>query len=1358
MSGESQLLPNSELLGTAKNEISGLRFVLQQNSSVFTENKELSDEMSRNFENLIETTAKKLGLEFPSYAAHQNDYSELGLIAVSFFAAIIQKNLQLKKQKTNHKIQEEELNQLKKNYASLLEEFNNVVQNAKKLSEAVPNADEFVSVKQKLEDSEKRLKIQSQASQEEQDKLNSIVANGKSKIEDSEKEIERLQAEILRLKRSTQSEFSELGKTLGVKAGSAKEVIDGLKQKYQIDDDEKGDEGEQMQTLQDKIEEAQKQYDNLLREFNVPRASSKPKEQIENNIKRKNEREILQNLQKQFGPSAKGNSVNECVENIVGDQKMVLRRIATAFNIPSNLDNDSFVEALKDKFYSRLRQFQKAVNKQPDLALYYGGILEVPPQNVQETTTLAFASPEKAAQSPKRSPPKEREIEPERKSLLQNGSPAQKSTSRSAPQTPEKNVSTYQTEIDNLNDRIQKLVKEKAQLKADLDTYKQKCKNLTENISAKQKSYQKKTDQLAEMINELAEQLQAKKKTNHDLKKKEENNKKTIHNLKKKLDQEKEAKTQLEAEMNNNVSQLTYENEALRRELQNSQMRGSNIETSILNTTVGQSGPTASQANEQSKKMQTLVDEVLKRYNDQSEELQKQANIRQKLIEIVHKQSQLIHMHEQKYEERINQDNEQKEREKREQLEQTLLKQKEETVDPDQFIDLVDNLDFDTNETLNKCLEIAHNYDKPVDQKIQETLSYLINGNNERQAQIDSLLQEKEIRDKDIAEKEKTINHTLDLLAKQTKFIERKLVPQIQSDQLPPLPQQDINDNNNGPINTQQALVKEVDEANKFLHENCTGFVDDVTIFDAIDIHQSPLDFHNSVNKLFETYGNVETNEGRDMLSVLYQSVGVITVLRRYGAEATNHIQRMNNELKRVKRELDSTLSDNQRHIQEIINDYELRLDEIKHSNLNGEEILKSTENILRANITNPDLLIPIMKAFDQLRNGDIIYDLDKDEYNDALAEQLHRTVIENGEKDEELKSFKEKVNQETMEVKQAADAMENETNALLDNQEQLIAKLNAEIEQAQNQFKECSKQLDQAMKEKEELQQKLDQAQKQIKDGQNKVKEGQNKIKELEAIISDVEKVTKDKYKAKLDKTLKGVLDDHQKGIEKLQRRVKSVQKDNQKQLALKDQEIEGLHQQINELCIQKEEIILQCQHREEEAKQAILEMKEKNKEYENAAISSDMQVKVLEQRLKSNEERLLREKEAVETQFKLKEMHKEEEIRNRTSKIADELEKRKQQFLYNFVKELHEFVSSSMPVNEESVLQAIRQIYSQLKLGARYKDKMEDIESQMREIRLILKASKGTRTTACVKDLVDLVAMLREKNAELEKSLKEK
>ena len=1293
----------------AKTYIDSLGFIIKGNSAALTNNKPLSQETQRNFDDSLLNAVSKLNLNCNSYIARPTDYSDASLLLVGLYTGYQLKCLEIENLQNQISLQQEQYNQLKQNYDSLNDRYNEVVDNVKKITANSPDPEEFAVLKQKLEDAEKRLKLQAQT-QEEENKQNIQNLNAiKQRNIELEREIEDLQATEMKSKRTNTSDCERIGKAFGVEAKTADDVIQGIKDKFNVDDAEENI----ADVLQNRTNEQTNKYEKLLQSFGVRCDSKTPQTDITMNVQKNFAGEVMKTLQRNYGSLAQGRNIPIAVDNIVNNKSDILKKIIATFNLPPAIDHNDIVDALKQKlnYYTQQTYETSFMNAPPPRNTSLSnspsqkGSTHVPTTNNDEQLQIKQGQIDELQA-------KIQELEELNNELEQK----QNET--------ENKVQDKARKINELKSKNSELTKNVDALADEVQSLKDENDELKKKMSQKTQNFQSKIDQLSDMVNNLADKLQSTKKENHNLKHTQDASKKKLSQLEKSLKNERNAYSQLESQMHSQLSMITEENEQLKQDLEQTKIQNSAL--SNLQVDAPEKSP--------SQKMQQVVDEIMKRFQEQCDELRDESQLRLQLIAIIRKQSSLITEYD-----RLLKEQAENPTQKKEEVEtrETILSPTRKPTDLDDtaFLSVIDDLEVagDAESVLADVQHIGHEDGLTTRARFVNVMNYLFDTYSKTR---------KEMKEKEDAQKEQiddcqqSFNRLLKQIQVQTRFIEQVARSNI-----------DIE------ATLRNQILESVAKTQNFLIEYGTGFIEDRSLYDMTNINADPIKLREKVEEVFTQYDDIESNVGKELLSLFAQSVSVSSVLRRYGSEAQTQIQRLSGEVKRLRTELDATRTDMENRVHAIQQECEQQIKELSEKSKSGEEIIDSVKNILRANITNEELIAPIFKALERLLDGDVIYELDPQEYNDALAETLHKTREEADLSKQQMEEFRQAISKVSNDVENASGMLEKETNELIDQQNDQITILNEEVLKLRQQTEDLAEEISKKTEENKELSKRNDEL-------AEVLQKSEQRVSQLEQEMKTAEKTVRNKYKQSLDKTLTAILQDHKSRMDQLQRRIKNVQKDNAKALAQKDNELQETQQQyeqrLNELAMQKEMAEKELRASEEEAQTMLLNLRTQLKEAQNATISVDLENKVLQQRMKALEERTQREKDNYEAQYSLKQLKNDDEIRAKAQKLQEDMEKKKNEFMNKLVAELREFADSSVPVTEQNVLALMSDIYTRLKINARDNEKADDLDRQMREIRQLLDAPKGTRTVAVVRDYTESFRELKAKIAALEKEKK--
>ena len=1299
---------NEDQFSKAKTYIDSLGYIIKGNSAALTNNKPLSQETQRNFDDSLLNAVSKLNLNCNSYVARPTEYSDASLLLVGLYTGYQLKCLEIENLQNQISLQQEQYNQLKQNYDSLNDRYNEVVENVKKITANSPDPEEFACLKQKLEDSEKRLKLQAQT-QEEENKQNIQNINAiKQRNLELEREIEDLQATEMKSKRTNTSECEKIAKAFGLDAQTADDIIQGIKDKFNVDDTEENI----ADVLQNRSNEQTNKYEKLLQSFGVRCDSKTPQTDITMNVQKNFSGEIMKTLQRNYGSIAQGRNIPIVVDNIVQNKSDILKKIIAAFNLPPAIDHNDIIDALRQKLNYYTQQS------------YESSFMNAPPPR---TSVEVSNSPSQRASVKAQSTNNDEQVELQQRQIdelqaklqeleeTNNELEEKQRETENQVQDKAKKVSELRSKNSELSKNVDALVDEVHDLKTENEELKKKMSQKTQN-------FQSKIDQLSEMVNNLADKLQSTKKENHNLKHTQDASKKKLSQLEKSLKNERNAYSQLESQMQSQLSLITEENEQLKQDLEQTKIQNSAL--SNLQVDAPEQSP--------SQKMQQVVDEIMKRFQEQCDELRDESQLRLQLIAIIRKQSSLITEYD-----RLLKEQAENTVPKKEEARETILSptRKPTDLDDNAFLSVIDDLEVagDAEDVLADVQHLGHEEGLTTRARFVNVINYLFDTYSKSRREMKE--NEEKMRE-EVDDCQQSFERLLKQIQVQTRFIEQVARSNI-----------DIE----APLRNQ--ILESVARTQNFLLEYGAGFTEDRSLYDMTNINADPLKLREKVEDVFNQYDDIDSNIGKELLALFAQSVSVSSVLRRYGSEAQTQIQRLSGEVKRLRTELDATRTDMENRVHAIQQECEETVKELSEKAKSGEEIIDSVKNILRANITNEELITPIFKALERLLDGDVIYDLDPQEYNDALAQTLNKTKEDAEQSKQQMEQFRQAISKVSNDVENASGMLEKETNELIDQQNDQITILNEEVLKLRQQTEDLAEEINKKEEENKELTRRNDEL-------AEVLQKSEQRVSQLETEMKTAEKTVRNKYKQNLDKTLTAILQDHKSRMDQLQRRIKNVQKDNAKAIAQKDRELQETQQQCdqrcNELLMQKEMAERELKASEEEAQTMLLNLRTQLKEAQNAQISLDLENKVLQQRMKSLEERTQREKDNYEAQYSLKQIKNDDDLRAKSQRLQEEMEKKKNEFMTKLVAELREFADSTVPVTEQNVLALMSDIYTRLKINARDNEKADDLDRQMREIRQLLDAPKGTRTVAVVRDYTESFRELKAKISTLEKEKK--
>ena len=97
---------------------------------------------------------------------------------------------------------------------------------------------------------------------------------------------------------------------------------------------------------------------------------------------------------------------------------------------------------------------------------------------------------------------------------------------------------------------------------------------------------------------------------------------------------------------------------------------------------------------------------------------------------------------------------------------------------------------------------------------------------------------------------------------------------------------------------SQDLLTKQSQAISKFMNENCIEYMEDQdTILSAFVEQNDPLQLEKTVKAILSSMPSVKTNEGKDLLILLHQSLAAGLLLQAYASKVTNKWSEQGNEI-----------------------------------------------------------------------------------------------------------------------------------------------------------------------------------------------------------------------------------------------------------------------------------------------------------------------------------------------------------------------------------------------------------------------------------------------------------------------------
>ena len=1207
-------------------------------------------------------------------------------------------------------------------------------------------------LKQQLSDANDRIKLQKQKSDEESNKLQTQINAYRERISQLEQEVNDAQIEQMKEKRKSEDLIEFLSEQFSTtEKGDVKRIADEIRAKLGLPPAAENDQT-LLEGIQERIRTTNKQYNEILVKFFVPDNSDNVAEDIKAFCENQYKQQILNKLHSDFDFDRNVTDIVKAVHKICEDVDGIVPDIVRAFGLPETTTHVNVVSELQKKFeqltelqneLEQLKQENEELKQKEKSTKLLLSLLETEPVVYEKIDETPQEQPQNQ-QEQIVAPVQNRELNVEQSGTYETN---QYTDMYDDEYETEQTNDTYNSNLQHIESIAQELDLAQQSLKAN----EQMIQDITndrdlriEQVKREMKQYYRsKIEKLTQIIEDLApneDKLVLLKKKAKQIKQQGDLAKQQLEETEQKLKQEMEANQQLSMQLQEQTTHLqnfVSENNRLSQELEETKQN-------LLSLTQNET-----QLSQQS--LDKLLQETSEQVVQTSQELAQEAKFRNDLCLIVNKQQQLILELENKLH-----DIETRERQKKELEEEfgnqdangvpivksrglnsnnRVTEHEYALINEDTYLEALSAIDTENiKEEVEDIMSIARNDHNDAKEKFIRTLQMLCQRVGEVTVQRNKL-QEFIDNIRDNKPQIEWLNQTIN---EQLKFVERIACSNDKniSDEL------------------RQQMVQNAARTHKYLQDHCIGFTSEQSLFDQLGLNADPLALKEHLEQVFERYENLETDsqETNELLILLRQAIAQNLVLQRYSTEAQQQCQKYMNELKLLKNDMKMFREECERQTKQAQEECKQQVEEFQRQKEESEEKVRSIEKILRANITNPEIAAPIERCLGELHEG-AQFEISDNDYIQSMQKELeeNRGRLKEAEqkieeKEQELSELRETCTREINEIQAASGLLENETQTIIQNQNTELENLRKELQNCRSELDSMRRSFEQVKQSNSDLHAKLINEKKRAELAEQNAQEEIIKLKE--------------RATAKLDKAMKLLAAEQKTRIDKLQQRIKQIQqelKQKNTDILEKDEIIkqqEELKNQLSLSCSQMEE---EMQMHERERDSQISSLKQQNTDLNEKAQTAELEKKILQNKLKSLEEKQQRDKSHFESQLSLVRFSNEQQMAAKLEQTTDEWKQK----MYNLLKEIctifQEYVDVTVPISQNSVIHMLTDIQTKMKLLQRENDNANENERQLREIRLLLQAPKGLKTTTVVQNHLENLAKLKEKLDAMEKKLKE-
>lgn len=521
---------------------------------------------------------------------------------------------------------------------------------------------------------------------------------------------------------------------------------------------------------------------------------------------------------------------------------------------------------------------------------------------------------------------------------------------------------------------------------------------------------------------------------------------------------------------------------------------------------------------------------------------------------------------------------------------------------------------------------------------------------------------------------------------------------------------------------TKPILLSQATRIHNFLTENAIGIIEDSSLFDALMMKPNPTNLEQNITKYLKEYQTPNTDEGKMLYLMLAQAIAANDIICKYAVEARMQCARQGTELKSLRYQYSTLQQDTEQQINS-------QVEPVLAQNAELKDAIEKIRSVIRDAALNgfePQLLA---ETLDHIESVSPIE-------NDAYVHELETRLGEMSKQLEKANSRKGKIVQTLSdELKQIQSEMCLLTQEAQEKSEQQLQ----QIEELRGNLETCESENIDLKEENEELKNKMNQTQIQIEQNNNQAEEYERQVQDItnkyESIISKLKKEA-----SELRSNIQSIQDQSKSEVKQLYLHLTKKIKKLQHELANSSESNKEYQEKIQSL----EEHMVELEANTGKSAKSSKEVKELRNKLTNAQVEQ----KMLEAKLFSQEERLKRDKALFESQMKLKMFALESDCQSKIDQMKSELNSKNHSFLAQVCHLFKEMVDINQPISNESVsllLERVRHRLDQL---------CDSIETNSHELYMIKQMLGVPKTSKADSKVSELLALVRNREVQIPES----
>lgn len=533
-----------------------------------------------------------------------------------------------------------------------------------------------------------------------------------------------------------------------------------------------------------------------------------------------------------------------------------------------------------------------------------------------------------------------------------------------------------------------------------------------------------------------------------------------------------------------------------------------------------------------------------------------------------------------------------------------------------------------------------------------------------------------------------------------------------------------------------------------FIQDNVGEIVEESTLFDSLGINSDHHEFILAVDSFSDTYRNLRNRQAQELYTILCQSLTANDILRRFAERAQEQLVQLSNTIQSMR----VTTSSQIQGIKQTCKD---ELEAVRAELIDSEKGRSELEIIIEEIRSNPDINGMLVKDILDKHGSDSSHEPSQ-EIRDIITlrnhlEEANRIIKE---KDEQMESFKVKIDRELLELT-------NEVMRLTKESDSREVDAKYKLEDLNGRFESLSADFDRAKTESDGLKEEIIHMQKEkadmISSFNKKIEEVTNKFDEKEGkyqeTIKDLQKKERDlqvnlsqqeaSFISKMSERLKEIEEREKIALNELQEERNNHKLD----IEIRDKLLDELKDALDTSSKAVASSIQESQLLNEQ-------LRSTNQKLESALQEN----KLLEAKLEKSYNNAERQKTIAESQAKMQLISVRTALEEKVEDIKQEYFSKLRDLHVKITRMFREFVDINKPVTDDqidNILQKVRnKIDKDLKLNEDAASALRDVN----EIRKTLLTPMNIKVSRAVEELFNNYNEEKERSIKLKQNNPEK